>query len=57
MVKPHRLGETLGRLYRRSQQGFDKTPGLGLGQLNRIVATNDFLSGIPDMGDHERGKR
>lgn len=50
------LGEALHGLCRRSEQGFDKTPGLGLIQLDGIVAANDFLSGVTDMG-HDEGRK
>ena len=51
-----RLGEALGGFRRRSEQGFDKTSGLGLVQSDGIVAANDFLSCVPDMGHDEGGK-
>ncbi len=51
-----RIGEALGGLGRRSKQGFDKTAGLGLVQLDGIVTPDDFLSGVTDMGDNERGE-
>lgn len=56
-MKLERLGEPLGGLCGWSEKGFDKTPGFGLVQLDGIVATNDFLSSVPDMRNHERGKR
>lgn len=56
-MKLERLGETLGGLCRWSEKGFDKTSGLGLVQLDGIVATNDFLGCVPKMGNNERGKR
>ncbi len=51
-----RRGETLGGLCRRTKQGFYKPPGLGLVQLDGIVAADDFLSRVPDMRHDEGGK-
>ena len=56
LMEFERLDEALGGFCGRSQQGFDKTSGLGLVQLDGIVTANDFLSSVTDMGDNERGE-